>query len=195
MRYALILTVLATCMVYGAEPVPDAAAMQAAMQKMSTTGVEHAALAKAVGEWDVQSSMWMAPAAPAMSSKGTATFTLVLEGKWLRQEFKGEMMNKPYMGIGLSGYDALSKVYVATWFDNFSTGMQPMTGTSTDNGKTITYTSEMPLCPMTGGSVNMRSVLVADSADKMTFTMYSTPKGQSEHKSMELIYTRKNLAK
>lgn len=43
-------------MIYGAESAPDTTAMPVAMQKMLSTDAEHDALAKAIGEWDVQSS-------------------------------------------------------------------------------------------------------------------------------------------
>lgn len=194
MRHFLILA-LTVCAAYAADPAPapapDAAAIQAAMELMTKTGAEHAALFKAVGDWDVQSSMWMEPNTPAMTSKGTASFTQILDGKWMRQDFHGEMMGQPYTGLGVSGYDTVAKKYVATWFDNGSTGFMTMTGESKDGGKTITYSSELPFCPMTGGSMAMRHVLVYESADKLTYTMYNTPKGGSESKGMELIYTRK----
>lgn len=192
MRYILILA-FTVCALHAADPAPapDAAAMQAAMEQMSKTGAEHVGLFKAVGNWDVQSSMWMAPNTPAMTSTATATFTQILDGKWMRQDYRGVMMNQPYTGLGLSGYDTVAKKYVATWCDNGSTGFMTMTGESKDGGKTITYTSELPMCPMTGGPISMRHVLVVESADKMTYTMYNTPKGGVESKGMELVYTRK----
>jgi len=195
MRHSFALALLITCGLHAGETAPDPAAIQAAMQQMTTPVAEHAALAKTVGDWDVQSSMWMAPGAPPEVSKATATFAALLGGRWIRQDYQGSMMGQPYVGVGMSGYDTVAKEYVATWFDGFSTAPSHMTGASKDGGATITYLSEMKHCPMTGGPLSMRSVLSNESADRMVFTMFNTPKGGTEQKSMELIYTRRKVAK
>ncbi len=191
MRSNLLLPLLVVCSLGAAEPACDPVAMQAAMEQMTKTGAEHAALARAVGTWDVQSSMWMAPGAPPVVSKASATFSQILGGKWLRQDYQGDMMGQPYVGQSTIGYDTMTKQYVATWIDGFSTGMMVMAGKSSDGGKTITWTSEMPFCPMTGGPIAMRYVEAWASADHMTFTMFQTPKGGTESKSMELVYSRR----
>ncbi len=167
----------------------DQAAMAKAMAEMSTTGAEHEALKKAVGEWTVESTMFM-PGAPPMKSTGKATFTAMLDGKWVKQDYQGDMMGKAFTGVGVSGYDTMAKKYVGTWYDSFSTALSNMTGESTDAGKSITYHSRMEHCPMSGGPLDQRMVLTMESADKMTFIAFNTPEGGKEEKSMELIYTR-----
>lgn len=193
MRYAFLLTCLCTAGLYAADPAPtpDPAAMQAAMEAMSKTGPEHAGLMRMAGTWDVQSTMWMAPDAPPMVSQGVATFTAELDGKWLEQDYEIDMMGKPYVGKGMSGYDTMEKRYVATWYDTFRTGMTVMTGSSDDNGKTITYTSVLEQCPMTGGPVATRYVHAWVSDNEMTFTMYQAFGDAPEAKSMALVYTRR----
>ncbi len=197
MRHTLTIAfLLTTCIgIQAADSAPDPAKMQAAMELMSKTGAEHVGLNKAVGQWDVQSTMWMAPGAPPMVSKATATFSTHLGGKWIRQDYQGEMMGTPYLGQGMNGYDTVEKRYVSTWCDSFSTMITLMTGESSDGGKTITYHSEMKHCPMTGGPIKHRYVWVYESADRMLFTMFETPAGGSEHKGMELLYTRAKSVK
>lgn len=191
MRHVLILLALVVCGVHAADKAPDPAAMQAAMEQMSKTGPEHAALATMAGEWDVQSSMWMDPKAPPMVSSDSATFTVILDGRWVRQDYRGTFMGKPSTGLGMFGYDGYEKKYISMWFDSMMTGSTPMSGTAGADGKSITYSCRMEKCPMTGGPITMRGVLVMESPDKMTFTMYDTPEGQAENKSMEMVYTRK----
>jgi len=191
MRHSFILAILFACGLHGAEPAPDPAAVKAAMEQMRKTGPEHAALAQMVGIWDVKASMWMTPDAPPEVTPATATCTSLFGGKWIRQEYQGVMMGQPFSGIGMNGYDTVAKRYVSTWCDNFSTMMTTMSGSSTDGGKTITYTSELAHCPMTGGPVAYRYVLVHESPMRMVFTMFQTPKGGVEQKSMELIYSRR----
>ena len=55
-------------------------AVSRAMEAMSKTGPEHAALSKDAGTWTVKSTMWMAPGAPPMTSAGTSTITSILDG-------------------------------------------------------------------------------------------------------------------
>ncbi|MBA2479202.1 MAG: DUF1579 domain-containing protein [Planctomycetes bacterium] len=175
----------------GDAPAPDPKAMQEAMQKMGTIGAEHAAMAKDIGEWETQETMWMAPGAPPMTSKGSSTIASTLDGKWFRQDYRGEMMGQPFTGLGLNGYDTLQKKYVSVWTDSFSTGLCTMTGTSEDGGKTVSYTGRLEHCPMTGGPLDMRSIITHESADRFTMTMFHAPEGQPEVKAMEMIYTRK----
>jgi hypothetical protein len=190
------LLVLALCVVAAlraADTSPDPA-VQAAMEKMSTLAPEHAALARAVGDWDVQATVWMAPGAAPLAFTDAASFSATLNGRWIRQDYRGERMGRPYAGVGLSGFDTVEKTFVSTWYDNVSTAAMTTTGTSSDGGRTITYTGEVTFCPMTGGPVSTRSVLSCGSPERMVFTMYNTPKGGTEMKAMELVYTRRRPA-
>lgn len=191
MRYAFLLTCLCTAGLHAADPAPAPVPDPAAMQAMSKTGPEHAGLMRMAGTWDVQSTMWMAPDAPPMVSNGVAIFTAELDGKWLEQDYQVDMMGQPYAGKGMSGYDTMEKRYVATWHNTFNTGLTVMTGTSDDGGKTITYTSVLEHCPMTGGRVAARSVHAWVSDDQMTFTMYQAFGDAPEMKTMALVYNRR----
>ncbi|HYE07146.1 MAG TPA: DUF1579 domain-containing protein [Planctomycetota bacterium] len=164
--------------------------IEKAIAVMTTTGAEHEALKRWIGEWTVESTMYMAPGAPPMISKGTATFSAMLDGRWVRQDYQGDMMGQAFIGFGLSGYDTLEKKYVATWCDSFSTSMAHMVGESDDGGKTITYRNRVEHCPMTGGPLDMRTVVALESADKLICTSHHTPEGGTEALAMELVYTR-----
>lgn len=187
MRYALIFACVLTCNAYAAD--------ESAMEQMSKTGAEHAALAKLVGTWDVQATMYMDPTAPPMVSAATAAFTMIHDGKWLSMDYRGEWMNQPFTGTWTLGYDTIAKRYVDSWIDSSSTQMGTSSGTSTDGGKTITFITKKDYCPMTGGPVTERYVFIIESADRMLFNAFKTAEGGSEQKSMELVYTRKKAAK
>lgn len=178
-----------------AETAPDPAAIEQGMRQMSTTGAEHAALKRSVGEWTVATRMWMDPGAEPIAGKGTATVSEMLGGKWLRQDYHGDMMGTPFDGQLISGYDTIAKRYVAVWVDSFSTAMGCMTGESNDGGKTITYRQHLELSPMTGGPVDFRYVITVQSDDQHTMEHYVHPQGGAEVKAMELVYTRVKPAK
>ena len=80
----------------------------------------------------------MEPSKPPMESTGTAEMKMLLDGRFLQQEFTGDMMGQPFSGIGTDGYDNLRKKYVTTWIDTMGTGIFFMEGTASADGKTIT---------------------------------------------------------
>jgi hypothetical protein len=176
----------------GQNAAPDAAAM-AKMMELMKPGAEHQQLAKMIGTWDVDAKLWMDPKAPPTESKATAQFTSVYEGRYIKQDFQGDMMGMPYSGTGYEGFDRGLGVYTAVWMDSMSTGMFTQTGKASADGKTITYGGEM-YCPQTNGPIKARSVMTRVSDDELTYEMFVTQNGH-EDKSMELHYHRKAAAK
>lgn len=183
-------TFLVTSVILLTAGVLSAAESKPDMEAMGKTGPEHAALAKAVGEWHVESTMWMSPEAAPMRSKATATFTAVLDGRWIRQEYTGEWMDRPFIGIGMNGYDNQARQHVTMWFDNASTAAVILKGERAEDGA-ITYRGVMEHCPNTGGAVVMRHVCTMPAPGRMIYTMYSNAPGAPEQKRMELVYTRR----
>ena len=131
MRYSTI-TLTCLCMLMAAVPVlakdkkPTEAEMQAMMEtykKLATPGEPHKLLASMAGSWTTQTKSWMEPNKPPMESAGTADMKMLLDGRFLQQEFTGDMMGQPYSGIGIDGYDNLRKSYVSTWIDTMGTGI------------------------------------------------------------------------
>src|SRR5947209_15483095 len=74
--------------------------MQACMLA-GTPGKMHERLAKGVGTWQGKNIMWMFPGADPMKSDCTATATSIMDGRYLKSEFAGEMPGMgPYSGLG-----------------------------------------------------------------------------------------------
>ena len=103
------------------------------MKKMAeggTPGPAHKVLDALAGEWNVESRWWMAPDAPPAESKGTSKRHWALGGRYVQEEFSGEMMGAPFQGIGFTGYDNMKKKYVGVWMDSMSTAMFTTEGTA-----------------------------------------------------------------
>lgn len=172
----------------------DPAAMEAGMVKWQETmkkGPAHEFLTAAfVGEWDVETKMWMDPAAEPMASKGTATVESMFDGRYIRERFKGEMMGQQFEGESTTGFDNNKKLFVTSWMDSMSTGMMMMKGSISEDGKTLTFVGEMdePMTGEMGKAIQM--VLTVESPDKHTGTMSEILYGKPI-KVMELAYTRK----
>ncbi|MGZ8394793.1 MAG: DUF1579 domain-containing protein [Nitrospira sp.] len=197
MRYITI-TVTCLCVVMATVPAlakdkqPTDAEMQAMMEtykKLATPGEPHKQLAGLAGSWTTNTKSWMDPNKPPIESAGTAEMKVLLDGRFLQQEFTGEMMGQPFSGVGIDGYDNLRKKYVTTWIDTMGTGIFSMEGTASADGKTITLKGQH--AEAGGGHMTHRAVWKISDNNTQTFVMYGTHKGGKEMKMMEITYTRK----
>lgn len=172
-----------------AEHQMDPQAMMEAYQKLATPAEPHKQLASLVGTWTTQTKEWMEPGKPPTESTGSVDMKMLLDGRYLQQEFTGEMMGHPYSGIGTTAYDNLRKRYVSTWIDSMGTGIFMMEGTGSSDGKTITLKGQH--AELGGGQMTHRAVWKLVDENKQIFEMYGTHGKGKEMKMMEITYTRK----
>jgi len=167
----------------------DMQAMMEVYKKLGTPGAPHKLLARMEGSWNTKTKSWMEPGMPPMESTGTCQQKMLLGGRFLHQEFKGEMMGSPSTGIGVTGYDNRSKKYVSTWMDSMGTGILFFEGTPSEDGKTIIQEShsEDPF----KGPIKWRSVTKIVDDNTHVFELYGTDKRGKEEKMLEITYTRK----
>jgi len=206
MKIGIILGAAALCVAavaVAAMPVQDAktkakpddkmmgemAGMMEAWSKAGALGPQHQALAKQVGTWNQVVKMWMAPGAPPMETKSTATRELILGGRFLVEKVKGDMGPMgPFEGHGMLGYNNLTEQYDYVWMDSMSTGMMISHGTAEADG-TITLTGDYD-DPITDAKTKTRTVTKMISDNEQKFEMYESKDGQPEAKTMEIVYTR-----
>ena len=172
-----------------AEKQMDPQEMMEAYKKLATPGEPHKQLASLAGSWTTQTKEWMEPGKPPMESTGSVEMKTLLDGRFLQQEFTGNMMGQPYSGIGTTGYDNLRKRYVSTWMDSMGTGIFTMEGTAGSDGKIITLKGQH--AELGGGQMSHRAVWTLVDPNTQTFVMYGTHKGGKEMKMMEITYNRK----
>ncbi|MFO0832778.1 MAG: DUF1579 domain-containing protein [Phycisphaerales bacterium] len=170
------------------EVMPDDAAMMAEMARLAQPGEQHKAIAKFQGTWHGKVSHFMAPGQPPMISEGTMVNTMVLDGRWLRQEWTGDMMGQPFKGLGYWGYDTAKKEYAGMWVDTMSTSWSIFKGQFDAATKTYTSTGTMD-SPM--GPMNMREVVTVTDDTHHTFDMYMPGPDGKEVKAMSIEYTKK----
>ena len=167
----------------------DPQAMMEMYQKLATPGEPHKLFASLAGSWTTKTKEWMEPGKPATESTGTAEMKMLLDGRFLQQEFTSQMMGQPFSGIGIDGYDNLRKRYVTTWIDTMGTGIFQMEGTASADGKTITLKGRHD--EPGGGQMTHRAVWKIVDGNTQTFDMYGTHKHGKEMKMLEIAYTRK----
>ncbi len=167
----------------------DPQAMMEVYQKLATPGEPHKLFATLAGSWTTTTKEWMEPGKPPTESTGTADMKMLLDGRFLYQEFTSQMMGQPFSGIGIDGYDNLRKKYVTTWMDTMGTGFFTMEGTASGDGKTITLKGQHD--EPGGGKMTHRAVWKIVDGNTQTFDMYGTHKHSKEMKMLEITYTRK----
>lgn len=200
---ALLLTACTACSGHKATPAPaDNAApatlkmptqqeMEAAFKKMSTTTKEHELLKDFVGTWNATTSTWMAPGAAPMVSKGTSVNTLIFGGKFLKQDFSGTWMNKPFKGVGYTGFDTVANEFTSVWLDDMATSILSSKGSYEPSSNTITLTGDES-CPfMPSGKMQLRSVTRKIDKNHFVFEMYHPGPDGKDMKGFEIKYSRK----
>jgi hypothetical protein len=173
-----------------AEKPMDKEAMMEMWKKLAVPGEPHKLFASLAGSWTTTTKEWMEPGKPPTESTGTADMKMLLDGRFLYQEYNGQMMGQPFSGIGIDAYDNMSKKYVTTWMDTMGTGIFLMEGTASPDGKTITLKGSHP--EPGGGKMTHRAIWKIVDSNTQTFEMYGAHGKGKEMKMMEIVYNRKS---
>jgi hypothetical protein len=171
------------------KPAMDPQAMMDLWKKLATPGEPHRLFASLAGNWTTTTKEWMEPGKPPTESTGTADMKMLLGGRFLYQEYHGQMMGQPFSGIGIDAYDNMTKKYVTAWMDSMGTGIFIMDGTASADGKTITLKGSHP--EPDGGKMTHRAVWKIVDDNTQTFDMFGTHQGGKEMKVLEITYNRK----
>jgi hypothetical protein len=171
---------------------PDMEEMMKKWEANATPGANHKILEPLVGEWTVEARYWMGgQGGPPSESKGTSKVQWILGGRYLKEEFSGEMMQRPFQGMGITAYDNFRKKYLSTWIDSAGTGIFTSEGTADETGKVLTFLGKMDE-PATGQKDKPTKYIVRIiSPDKHTFEMHDLSLGDKS-KVFEMTYTRKS---
>ena len=171
---------------------PPAMNEQAAMEtymKAAAPGPVHEEMGKMSGKWKLDVTFWFSPGAPPQKSSADAEFKMVMGGRYLQQDVHGEMGGQPFEGLGIEGYDNVTKERFGTWFDNMSTGEMTTRGQCAAGAKTCTLKG-MVSDAMAGKKVPIREVVTKIDDGHMKFETYGLDASGKEFKTMEIMYTR-----
>ena len=183
--------ILAAMTVSPQDPEEMEAAFAEAMEKYASPSVEHEILAKRVGQWKTSTKFWMDPNGPPQVHEGESTTKMIMDGRYLFQQYKMNFNGMSFEGIGLTAYDRMKGEYQTIWIDNMGTGILWATGKET-NGEFV-YKGTAPDM-MTGKYVSSRTVERMVNDDTILYEMYSPGPDGKEFKSMEITYTRSDSA-
>ena len=160
--------------------------MMEAYAKAAMPGEPHEKLQQLAGNWKATAEFHM-PDGQAMTSTGQSKAEMVLGGRFLREEYSGDMMGQPFKGVSFTGYDNVTGQYQSLWMDEMSTGMYYSTGTA--EGDTLTFTGEGP-DPATGKMKPYKHVITLEGPDRHTLDMHEPgPDGQMT-RTVRITYER-----
>ncbi|MBH0202371.1 MAG: DUF1579 domain-containing protein [Nitrospira sp.] len=164
-------------------------AMMERWKQAAMPGEPHKLFATLVGSWTTATKEWMEPNKPPIESTGTAESKMLMDGRFLQQEFHGQMMGQPFTGMSIAAYDNLRQKYVTVWVDTRGTGVFIMEGTASADGKTITLRGSH--AEPGGGTMTHRAIWKIADNNHQLVEMYGAHHGRKEMKMMEIAYTRK----
>lgn len=130
-------------------------------------------LERLVGHWSGQVRVYTEPGnkESAIEGRGIASASLVMGGKFLRTEYKGEMFDQAFQGLGMDGYDSARGKHVSFWADSQDGRMALFTGDCSDDGKTLTMYADS-LDPATGAEVKVKGITMIRSHQRYTYEQY-----------------------
>jgi hypothetical protein len=161
----------------------DKEEMMKKMEAAGTPGPAHKVLEALVGNWKAEVKCWQEPGGQSNVSQATAKCSWILNGRFLEEEFHGEMMGKRFTGRSWMGYDNVKQKYNSVWVSDMQTSMFCSEGKGDNKTITLEGTSS---CAATGRTdAKMKAVFRFLGADKHIFEMYD-----GNDKQMEITYTR-----
>ena len=163
----------------------DKAQMMKKMEAAGTPGPAHKALEVFVGNWKAEVKSWCEAGGAPTVTHGTSKAAWILNGRFLEEEFHGEMMGKPFTGRTLMGYDNLKQTFNTVWLSDTQTSIFTSEGKG-DNGNKVITLEGTGTCPATGRQdIPIKTVFRVLMPDKHVFQMF-----KDDVMTMEITYIR-----
>jgi len=156
------------------------------MQAADTPGPAHQVLRNFEGDWNAAVTCWMDAGGQPNVSTATSKVKWILDGRFLEEEFHGEMMGTSFTGRCLMGFDNTRQKFKSVWVDSLHTSMCTSVGKADNGYKVITLEGKVD-CPGTGRKdVPIKQVFRVFSRDKHVLEMFT-----DGAKTMVIAYTRR----
>lgn len=86
-----------------------------------TPGEAHEHLARRAGVWDLTTRTWSEETVEPVVTRATAHRRMILGGRYLEERVEAEVLDAPFEGFGVTGYDNVRGRWWSTWMDTMST--------------------------------------------------------------------------
>lgn len=171
---------------------PQAKAMQEMMgkaRKYMQPGEHHQQLERFLGKWNTELRMTMM-GKQSPPEHGTAEFSWLMPGRWLKMQSNGKMMNMPAQTFQLLGYDNFKQSFVMTSVNSLDTAMTHAEGDMDPSGKALLLYGTLDEY-LTGEHDKMvKYVWRFPSDDQMVLEVHDLPIGEQNTKVLEFQFKR-----
>jgi hypothetical protein len=157
-------------------------------QPADEPGPAHKQFGELAGNWDVVIQYTIGD--KQFTGKANCEAKLILDGRYLQQDYNSQFQGKPYHVIQLLGYDSARKKSIEIKVDNRSTGLMHNEGSISADGKVITNEGEH-LDPSTQKPYKLRTVTTIVDHDHFTLEWFHIKDGGQEEKVVSMTHTRK----
>ena len=165
----------------------DKPATTTAPQMAMGAPAEMKQLAVLAGSWDVAGQIKADPNGTWTDFKATCTFTSVLDGAVLQEDYKGDFQGMPFNGIGLFCYNREIKKWQTSWIDNMSATLSLYEGDYANGNLVCSGEDRM------GGMVMHSRISMSNITDKKLDWLLenSLDGGKTWNQFMKAVYTKK----
>jgi Protein of unknown function (DUF1579) len=167
----------------------DMAAMMAKARKYTQPGRNHEILERFIGKWNTETRIHMG-SNPTPAEKGTAEFSWLMKGRWLKSETNGAMMGMPFQSFTLMGYDIFKQNYVATTVSSIDTSMIHVEGKMDPGGKALLMYGVMDEYTTGEHDKSVKNVWRFPAPDKMILEIHDLAIGENNTKVVEITFTK-----
>jgi hypothetical protein len=143
-------------------------------------------LAKLAGEYKL-TSQYRPSVGPESEDSGTAKITVILDGRYLREEASGTMLGKAYSALRLYGYNEAAKQFEGMWLYTGNPGMMTMVGT----GDGTNYRFDASFDGKDGAKSNMHVRLDVIDENSFLVSLYTKKPSEGGRLWMTTKYDRK----
>ena len=157
--------------------------------KPDRPGLVHQQLGELAGTWDVSTKYVIAD--KEHEGQATCEAKMILDGRFLQQDYSSLFQGHPFHVLQLWGYDNVKKKSIEIMMDTMGTGVHAQRGDRVRRRQTVSPTEGVTRDPATGKPYKLRTVTTIVDRDNFVIEWYGTEEGGKEAKTVTLTHKRK----